>query len=1340
MAKIPEYYLGLTVSPTSVGWAVTDKHYRIQKARGKALWGVRLFDEAQTAEDRRAARASRRNIERQKRRLHLLENAFADELAKVDPNFLTRKKESWLWKEDKTTGSKYSLFADSGFTDKAYHAKYPTVYHLRSELIHSKEPHDIRLVYLALHHLMKARGHFFFDMSEGTDPTASFVPQFEGFCNDLSDVYDVDFVGSKKDEYIETLQDKSLRLSEKTKKLRMLLASGKTAEIDPGYVSDLLAGKSVPLSKLFCDETLKDADVKNISLQSGLDEVYDDLCALLGDRTELIVSAQGVYDAAHLAQILGEYAYISDAKVSLYEQNRRDLKTLKAYVRAKYPQEYSHIFNEKSMKKNGDNGGIANYAAYSKYHHESGEFICTQEAFCKFLKTTLPEMKNDAESDPEISRIYRQIEDGTFLPRLRNTDNRVIPYQLQLVELQAILDNAKNYLSFLNNVDADGLTVADKIIKTFCFRVPYYVGPVNPQANNHWAERLPGAEKENLYPWNFDKIVDKNKSAENFINNLIGHCTYTGDPVLPKNSLLYSEFSLLNEINPIRINNELLDVDVKKQMVEDLFYKQSGKVTKAKIIKYLRGKGIMEKEDVLTGIDNDITANVNSLRDFVSILDRTHDNELVESIIRAVVVFSGDKGMLKDWLKKNASCLTETEVQRICRLNYSGWGTLSKTFLTDIYTPAGANDSKNIIEMMRDTCMNLMQLLTQDYEFAKNASEYYEKHHASSMSLNDMLEDMYVAPAARRGIRQALSIVSEITRICGAVPKKIFVEMERENRAEVDKKRTVSRKEQLLKLYRSKDFPAEYKYLLNELLAEDESNLERRRVYLYYSQLGHCAFTGEKINRAAVNSSDFNLEHIYPQSLVRDNGWDNLLLVNTLSNSAKGKKYPIVESVRQKMQPFWAELKKLGLMSVEKYMRLVRSSKLTRRELTAFIERDLTQTRQTTKALTVLLQKQYGDKTKVVFSKASNVAAFVQWANEPEQEKETGLRYIKCVDVNDLYRAKDAYLNIVVGNTYDCKFTEQFFLNIEEEKYSLNKVFEYTTPGAWDADTSLKVVMAYLNRNNILMTRKSFERKGKLFDLQILPAGQGQLARKQGMDVSKYGGYNKRSVTYFIIVEFDKGKKRSRAIQPVYLHLENLYRENPIAYCENILNLVNPAIIRSHIMVGSLLEIDGKRLYLSGRTSNSLIYRHAYPLLMDDIRAQYVKNMRKYVDRCMARRAELPVSKYSGLTTEDNCEFYDWFTRKCDETVYAGLFNSLKEHLVNGKDKFAALSIRKQCSVLLEILKSFLCDAQHTCLKELDGTGTVGVISRSCSLDKCESAFIIDQSVTGVYSERIRVK
>ena len=65
--------------------------------------------------------------------------------------------------------SKYSIFDDDKLSDVIYHKKYPTVYHLRSEIIHSDEPHDIRLVYLALHHIMKSRGHFLFDMDAGDE-------------------------------------------------------------------------------------------------------------------------------------------------------------------------------------------------------------------------------------------------------------------------------------------------------------------------------------------------------------------------------------------------------------------------------------------------------------------------------------------------------------------------------------------------------------------------------------------------------------------------------------------------------------------------------------------------------------------------------------------------------------------------------------------------------------------------------------------------------------------------------------------------------------------------------------------------------------------------------------------------------------------------------------------------------------------------------------------------------------------------------------------------------------------------------------------------------------------
>ena len=66
-----KYYLGLDIGTTSVGWAVTDDRYEIIKRHGKALWGIRLFEQANTAEERRAFRTARRRTERRKNRISL---------------------------------------------------------------------------------------------------------------------------------------------------------------------------------------------------------------------------------------------------------------------------------------------------------------------------------------------------------------------------------------------------------------------------------------------------------------------------------------------------------------------------------------------------------------------------------------------------------------------------------------------------------------------------------------------------------------------------------------------------------------------------------------------------------------------------------------------------------------------------------------------------------------------------------------------------------------------------------------------------------------------------------------------------------------------------------------------------------------------------------------------------------------------------------------------------------------------------------------------------------------------------------------------------------------------
>ena len=54
------------------------------------------------------------------------------------------------------------------------------------------------------------------------------------------------------------------------------------------------------------------------------------------------------------------------------------------------------------------------------------------------------------------------------------------------------------------------------------FRVPYSVGPLNPASKNAWVVRN---SSEKITPWNFENVVDTEKSAEEFIRKLTSKCT-----------------------------------------------------------------------------------------------------------------------------------------------------------------------------------------------------------------------------------------------------------------------------------------------------------------------------------------------------------------------------------------------------------------------------------------------------------------------------------------------------------------------------------------------------------------------------------------------------------------------------------------------------------------------------------------------------------------------------------------------------------------------------------------------------------------------------------------------
>ena len=121
-----DYFLGLDMGTGSLGWAVTNDKYEVLRNHGKSLWGVRLFENANTAEERRSFRTARRRLDRRNWRLGVLQELFAEEISKIDQGFYLRMKESKYYPEDKRDLEgkcpefPYALFVDADFTDKDY--------------------------------------------------------------------------------------------------------------------------------------------------------------------------------------------------------------------------------------------------------------------------------------------------------------------------------------------------------------------------------------------------------------------------------------------------------------------------------------------------------------------------------------------------------------------------------------------------------------------------------------------------------------------------------------------------------------------------------------------------------------------------------------------------------------------------------------------------------------------------------------------------------------------------------------------------------------------------------------------------------------------------------------------------------------------------------------------------------------------------------------------------------------------------------------------------------------------------------------------------------------------
>ena len=153
------YSIGLDIGTTSVGYSVINSStFKLMRKGGRNLWGVRLFEPGSTAVDRRLARGTRRRYDRRRQRIKYLQKEFKVEMDKVDSKFFDKLNTSFInGKEDKINYKENFTNEDKGMLKE-----FDTIYHLRSHLMNTTKQVDLRLIYRAIHHIIKYRGNFLY--------------------------------------------------------------------------------------------------------------------------------------------------------------------------------------------------------------------------------------------------------------------------------------------------------------------------------------------------------------------------------------------------------------------------------------------------------------------------------------------------------------------------------------------------------------------------------------------------------------------------------------------------------------------------------------------------------------------------------------------------------------------------------------------------------------------------------------------------------------------------------------------------------------------------------------------------------------------------------------------------------------------------------------------------------------------------------------------------------------------------------------------------------------------------------------------------------------------------
>ncbi|MDF7672722.1 type II CRISPR RNA-guided endonuclease Cas9 [Lactobacillus sp. ESL0701] len=1386
MTKIKnDYIVGLDIGTNSCGWVATDKKNNILHLQGKTAIGSHLFDEGKTAADRRGFRTTRRRLNRRKWRLKLLEEIFDWPLAKVDPYFLARMRNSWVSPLDKDKKKYRAIIFPTPEEDQQFYCKYPTIYHLRHALMIKDEKFDIRLVYLAIHHIVKYRGNFLQDTSVKSFDASKIAvgPVIEALNNcykelTLEDQETIQFKNENSQEIEEIIRSKTSYKADKVKKISQLLPNSedKLTKSVAKQIANAIMGYKVQFETILLKEIDKN-DKKAWEFKLGDSDADEKLATLLPDLDEneqtIVAEIHKVFNAITLSMIVDEGKTLSESMIDKYEQHRNDYQLLKQVID-------SQTDKEKAKKLR-----LA-YDLYVNNRHGklleakktlTAKGVLSKEDFYKIVEANLDESLSAQTIEQEIKR-----ED--FMPKQRTSANGVIPYQLHQLELDKIIAKQSKYYPFLaekNPVKEHQNQAKYKLDELVRFRVPYYVGPMitaDDQKNTSgkdfaWMVRR---EAGRITPWNFNQKVNRMESANKFIKRMTTKDTYLlGEDVLPANSLLFQKYTVLDELNKIKINDKKISVELKQELYNNLF-KKYNTITTNKLTDYIKQNHQLAIVEIKGLADpakfNSSLGAYNYLRNkkvFAKQLDDPNYQKDFEKIIEWSTVFE-DKKIYQEKLKE-LDWLTDEQFKAISTWRLQGWGALSRKLLIGLHDTNG----QNIMEQLWDSKNNFMQIVTQP-DF-KNLIEKENQHVAKENDVEDILADAYTSPANKKAIRQVIKVVDDITKAAGGkAPAQFAIEFTRD--ADKDPKLSQLRGNKLLKVYQDTAKELVDQNLTESLKnAKDSRKLVKDKYFLYFMQAGRDAYTGEKINIDEITSG-YQIDHILPQAFIKDDSLDNRVLTKSKLNNEKSDDVPykhfgmkIVTDLGITVSEMWKKWQKVGLINKYKFRNLLLNPEhLNKYEKSGFIKRQLVETSQIIKLVSVILQNKYPN-SEIIVVKASY--------NHALRER---LNLYKSREVNDYHHAIDAYLSTVCGNFLYQVYPklQPFFVYGKYKKFSSNpdlekdiirstrtfdfiwpllkkdksdepapeEIYEFKTDKVVfhkHADIFDKLRKAY-NYKYMLVSRDTTVRSGELYDQTIYPVPNRDIkerskliSKAKGLNPDIYGGYSGNKDAYMAIVRIDKAKDTIYKVVGVPMRaLVDLKK----AEKEGKYNQVLYEILKSSI----LLDKKGKdKKGIKGFT----IVRGQVPYkqLVQDGDKKFMLGSSAYMynaKQLTLSREAMRIVTNNFAVDEDRDKLllfaYDEILEKVDNFLPLYDINKFREKLHNGRDKFVALKIEDKQSTLKELLNGLHDNPVRGNLKNIGVKTPFGFMQNSTGITLSANAKLIFQSPTGLFEKRIKIK